>query len=1720
MQRGSSHSGTLSAASSSQVSLLHPSSKPANPLPSAPDAVKRRPKQPAPSTAAPGVPRSRSKAPSSSAPASAARKPPAPSSEAVKTEARGRGGMVKTVGTATRQAVVGDAKAGTKASVLVPSSRKSEGRDERKFSPAASGSTNTVKRTTTTTTTTTAAAAEVLDACASAAVAPAAAKRPVATAMEAISRQDAPLNATLAKQTVLTSHMPAIASPPPPSSPTPALALKTPAPPHPLTPAQSSTAPSPLPETLNIPYSSTETSEQPQNLSPTPPPRSSSCPNSDPSLTFAPVTPRRTSSLLWQEDQEALAKLLTERPSTQSPSPRTVIQEESKPSPQPVVTTIDPIHVPHHSTNTANLSSHLPPPSSSKPLQAPPRVGSKILVQEPTATDTPPPLSSTPHSFSTPNTTQIQTPRPPRPDQPPSSQDRPLPQRLTNQIDPSLLPVGSLTLRGRRVVPLGDGGKKGLDSPVSSGRLKVSEAIRVFEGRMEGEPFVGKERGRVAALARKFGGSVGGGDGKDEVGKRGVGRIEKGEVSGSRDSAVVMSRMEVEDLGLRVKDVVDQQVDGKAGLSVALGRCKDDGLVGSKDILVKEIDSRTDEALVPGSVVKDYAGVAPSSDATTSDTQNDKVSSVETKVAPLPPPKEEAPRKDAWPITRSQEGPLTAEDDLTPKTPRQHKDTSAARKEERPAPLPKDESPMERSAQMLMPRNDEVPPSVFRGEDEIGTISLPLITSSVFSLDGVRRDRPFSVLDPAPPPSLTSKPTHSIVEDSFPVSLSPPKNFSLALQPSPASTPSPSPPRRPLPEPPIQAPLPMTITDRVLQELLTTERTYIQELDTYLALYVLPMSSASRTLLDDQFLQRLFLNIQEVEELGRGILLPGIEVAVACQGDGMSVCGGTDDEAEVFTGSQWWKRWWVGKVPELRKVFGMNDDVSTLKPDEPLTHPVNEDWNQFAEFRDIVEKFGKEDSEAIPVEPDHTSHPVSALKVSESIEDWWDREAHRDWDKTNPQPSSLHAPPPPQHLVDDNDEDAVIKREGSIRSIGSTQPPSQPGGGGSILSRFIKARPRRRSLSVGAAGVTGEASVGATKADDQGLRGRKGLLDEEEGGEGRRRSWSRGAVGKHSGASGVDNALIGIGEGKSTSVLMRPRHHHRLSVTSSISSATSSVSSLLHPAESDDDSIKQLRSTLPSHRGRGANLNQKHSHHGTGSAASSRSSSALPVSMQLAQNQPKVKPVTAVAALFLWLLETGVFECYEYYVPRMSGAQKLATEMVVLSNIPSSSASSTVSSTTSTPSFISIPRSTSSSPSLISHGRPMSTQSLVSSSVGSLSSHLQIAQNILGITLGRKKEVVAPAPPPEMVMFGADWRPSAGALEAGSAFLRAARGDPRHGQLGILGYLVLPFQRLTRLLTTLPADDEESIDLVSLLTQRLRKTVESCNEAAKLKTHSYTIKRRALASPPAESNPYHRSLPPIPPPRNDDPDRTPRKPMKVSTDVFHPVETGPESISPSLSVLMGLTGYPSTDPVDRNDALSISESLASSIESGITPSSSAAGAGSRRSSLHSDVSASLLKDGLLTLISDRTHDTALQSAESWNSGTTSPIDASTCASSKTALVALYSDGRFVLYPLSGDDGTLQPCTVLRVLPGGAALVAGVYGGVAVGGRKRRVRVVGAFRPSVGIFEDEVGGSRVFPKLFPKGRMRGRKKRKEEFREVVVEGDEEEIVGWWKAINML
>ncbi|KAI8837104.1 hypothetical protein BC829DRAFT_405320 [Chytridium lagenaria] len=624
------------------------------------------------------------------------------------------------------------------------------------------------------------------------------------------------------------------------------------------------------------------------------------------------------------------------------------------------------------------------------------------------------------------------------------------------------------------------------------------------------------------------------------------------------------------------------------------------------------------------------------------------------------------------------------------------------------------------------------------------------------------------------------------------------------------------------------------------------------------------------------------------------------------------------------------------------------------------------------------------------------------------------------------------------------------KKAPSIRSVQTVAP--------SLLSRFMIAR-RRRSLS------TGEVKV----VDDRGRRRGRVQGDDDE----RRRSRSMAVqvlngmtVPVLSSLDEVKRSGRSLGRG------------HRFSVAS-VTSVASSGSSLRVPESDDEEGRKEGRrwgTGSVSSRGtdvveKGRSRSRSVSSSFVGETVMSRESVKSPD--ESLRRKPTVRPVTALAALFLWLLEVGAFEGYEYYIPRMAAAQKIATDLV------------TAAGPTSTP--LSAPTSV------------IPTSTLKKNSKNTPSSPFQMAQNLFSMTLGkRRQQVVDIVGVPECTPLGTS-------MEAGAAVVRAAKVDPRHGQLGILGYLVLPFQRLTRyaimfdrLLTTLAPEDEEALELLTLLTQRLRKTVETCNDLAREKNLSYTLKPRRLSQDrftpsttshsatdsllfgPDPTEPQRRPLPTVPtistsPSLDDDPERTPRRKPLADTTWTLPAVTDPMDDTASLT-----------------DSLTSTESVPAPF-SFSSPTSTTSFSSSSDHTLGIPSTVPLLKrDGILTLLSNRTHDAVL---ESWNSPSEDPDQAS---------VALYSDGRFVVAPFRG------AVSVVRVSAGGATLVAGRFEG------RRRVRVVGGREE--GGKEMTKGG--VFPLVFPTGKRR-RKGRREEYGdvwEIVLEGEEKEVVEWWKAIN--
>ncbi|KAJ3108393.1 hypothetical protein HDU96_007544 [Phlyctochytrium bullatum] len=1071
------------------------------------------------------------------------------------------------------------------------------------------------------------------------------------------------------------------------------------------------------------------------------------------------------------------------------------------------------------------------------------------------------------------------------------------------------------------------------------------------------------------------------------------------------------------------------------------------------------------------------------------------------------------------------------------------------------------------------------------------------------------------------------------------------------------------------------APAQLTLTDRVLQEFLSTERTYVQELDVFLALYFLPMLSTSRQVIDENFLSRLFLNVEELEILGRDVVLPGIEVAV----EGLRLLQSPEasepvpewEEVEesaatamVFPGAGWWQRWWASRIPRLGLM--MKEAGYDVAPAPPRTSPsgsshvqpesakaapsADEDWKAFAEFRDIVRFGGESPGGLEPPKKSADNRSVSSEglvaggdgpSAATSLQDWWDQEAFSGWDRSPGGPKDVAAGQnvangmrtmlAPVNGAGNGPESRHASLElssarSSSVSIGQAQGAKFNGIGGvsgvSLLSRLMKPKhQRRRSLSLGP-GVDGstESRLSATSptgsSNNSGSdltvntpqpqkRGRKSRRhgDDEDAlvspdMSSRRRSWSR----EQKPPLGLWKQVAGEGAASSVELANSEaarralKASNRWSAASSISSMSSNVSSTKHQdsdAELDQSGNARRRSRPASARGvlawmTGGSVGHSSkslSDHSRSPSASSfggaesnargESQTIDPV-MSPRRRPPTARPVTALAALFLWLIEVKAFDCYEYYVPRMAVSQKIASDLVTIA--------------TSGAGGVPLGRGGSTGPVPLTHGRAQSTS-------GSSSSHFHLAQSLLALKIGKRKDQSkygsdsGGSTQAVGQGYGGDWTPTLAALEAGAMFLKAAKNDPRHGQLGILGYLVLPFQRLTRyailfdrLLSTVPAEDEEAVELLTLLTQRLRKTVEVCNDAAKqTKVLSFTFNRRKQSlqdppPPPSGGRPgaYGRPLPMIP--TGDGPD--PRRLILKSVSDLSSLSTAVGSAGAIRLSPEGVYGFQDTSvassaqvsPVDGSVIGGHSSVVSSTtIAQRLSPTSEAPGA-------------ELRKHGALTLISDRSHNAALESADSWNSGKSpsptaertsptlllsKPMSEPPASSAgprslsrsssyldsdgpRAAMVALYSDGRLVLYcSMSEADATrlgVMPMNVIRVAAGSATLVAGFYDAegnqlpAGNGGstddptpwlRRRRIRIVGSREDFAGVgqmFEAAEGGEeggKGFPNLFLGKKIAWRrmsrkddKEARKDCREIVLEGEEVEVVQWWKAINQI
>ncbi|KAJ3096717.1 hypothetical protein HDU97_005633 [Phlyctochytrium planicorne] len=503
-----------------------------------------------------------------------------------------------------------------------------------------------------------------------------------------------------------------------------------------------------------------------------------------------------------------------------------------------------------------------------------------------------------------------------------------------------------------------------------------------------------------------------------------------------------------------------------------------------------------------------------------------------------------------------------------------------------------------------------------------------------------------------------------------------------------------------------------------------------------------------------------------------------------------------------------------------------------------------------------------------------------------------------------------------------------------------------------------------------------------------------------------------------------------------------------------------------------------------------------------------------------------VDPIQALAALFLGLVDGGWFERYVWYVGGMSGAQGLAGEVLGrLQMVEGLILQQQQQQQQQGGGGVAMGRSGSGYGILggIAMGRGESRGVL--GGAGEEGGWMMFGKKRRdedGTMQGPPATSVLPLP---LVQNGVGmgvvggYRIPEGVMEVAVNVMRRALGDRRHGQVGMLGYLVLPFQRLTRyamlfarLGETLESEYAPSltVEMVRMAAEALRSVVESCNEAVRIGV-GYKPRVRLLGG---------------------------RKRWSSATEV--------ESLAESLGRMDGdsVVSWESGNGGGvEGGRSSISASVARMMGSG------GGGGGG----------AELRKDGWLMMVSERSHDAVLRDAGAWNSGASSSSSSSSSSSFVSSgsvngggggqqqqqqqqqhpvptLVALYADSHLVLYPLTMgalSSGASQGYVhVLKVKRGNASLVAGTMihsSGV----KMRRLRVVGTREEGGGLMMMGLGGmvgglmrggdggGIKFPGLFPGGgRRRRRRDGGGERREVVLEGEEDVVVGWWKAINLV
>ncbi|KAJ3195816.1 hypothetical protein HK101_010988 [Irineochytrium annulatum] len=449
--------------------------------------------------------------------------------------------------------------------------------------------------------------------------------------------------------------------------------------------------------------------------------------------------------------------------------------------------------------------------------------------------------------------------------------------------------------------------------------------------------------------------------------------------------------------------------------------------------------------------------------------------------------------------------------------------------------------------------------------------------------------------------------------------------------------------------------------------------------------------------------------------------------------------------------------------------------------------------------------------------------------------------------------------------------------------------------------------------------------------------------------------------------------------------------------------------------------------------------------------------------------------------------------------------------------------------------------------------------------------------------------------------------------EAARVMKRAAE-DPRHAQIGVFGYLVLPLQRLTRysimldrLLDSIPTDGGDLVEpitreLVAEAAIAVRRAVESCNEATRRQEatrkvhHNQPPSHKRKVASPAVSQLSISTATTCASPTASHPAFIPSSLQKPQSFVASPTPMSPRA---SVATEHSYQSVSATSQHHRSWFGRFSHTNSSATTAPTSPTAVSSPHYHQQQPLYLPT-APVRCEGGLALVADGRAGAAQEARHSWGAWATGESRAAAGMAGSEGIPAVtvqsFRDGSLVVrrilaegcsgpgvscvdaeeaqviaervvagggtrmqssagvdmkgrsksyrggekdkagagagpsspvvvieglaYTVAGCGGSV----VMRVVKGGATLVAGLFERCSAaeaaepelskgGGKNRRIRVVGEMLSGSGGSLMSCG-----PEFGGGISRRAGPLRKGDLRELVLEGDQESIVGWWKVLN--